>query len=134
VARKSGFRYGRGIGGHTRRHQELATPMDTSVDSQCAAPVGDITASPVERTERLDGWRRVMAWLGLGCIGAAHPGHDAKRCAPGCVRKPVKAKRRTKFIQQRLRAKPPKSAAGALARQPRQALERVELSVWPPRQ
>jgi hypothetical protein len=109
--------------------------MDTPVDPHHATPVGDLTASPIERKkriERIDGWRRVLAWLGLGCIGAAKPGHGAKRCAPGCMRKPIDIRRRTKFTQQCRCAKTPKSAAGALARQPRRALERVEFSVWPP--
>jgi hypothetical protein len=109
--------------------------MQSPVDPHHATPVGDFAAAPIERTERIermDGWQRVLAWLGLGCIGAAKPGHGAKRCAPGCMRKPIDTKRRTKFILHRLRAKSPKSAAGALARPPRQALERLECSVWPP--
>ncbi len=90
-------------------------------------------ASPSSQGKHKDGWTRLVAWLGLGCIGAGNPAPGDKHCAPGCVRKTVERKRRKRVAAQRSRLRPPPtpSAPGALARKSRQVLERVLFWVSP---
>jgi hypothetical protein len=93
---------------------------------------GDVTASPRKTT--FGHWTRLVAWLGLGCIGAGNPATGDKHCAPGCVTKPVGRKRRKRLaVAHRMRLRPPPtpSAPGALARKSRQVLERVLFWVSP---
>jgi hypothetical protein len=71
------------------------------------------------------GWLRVLAWLGLGCIGAAKPGRCCQQCAPGCVRKPAIVRRRVKAATPRARPLLPRRAAGALAGRPDEALKQA---------
>jgi hypothetical protein len=83
-----------------------------------ASPAND-AASPIAHRRLLRGWLRALAWLGLGCIGAANPGASAQHCAPGCVKKHVDRKRRLRPLKPRSVQPPsmrPKSAAGSLAR------------------
>jgi hypothetical protein len=93
---------------------------------------GDVT--PSHRNPTIGHWTRLVAWLGLGCIGAGNPAPGRNHCAPGCVRKPVERKRRRRLaVAQRSRLRPPpaSSAPGALARKSKQVLERVLFWVSP---
>jgi hypothetical protein len=114
--------------------------MKPNTDVTQSPPVNTGTAAshgedgPGSRSNEVRSWDRILAWLGLGCIGAANPAPGSKHCAPGCVRKPVDRTRRKRLaVAQRSRLRPPPatSAAGALARKSRQVLERVLFWVSP---
>jgi hypothetical protein len=83
------------------------------------ASVADNGMSPMVHKLLLRGWRRALAWLGLGCIGAGNPGTSAQHCAPGCVKKHADRKRRARPHTSRngpASSMRPKHAAGSLAR------------------
>jgi hypothetical protein len=92
-------------------------------DDRAVSPCGEV--EPIAAHRLKCGWLRILAWLGLGCIGAAKPGQCSKRCAPGCVRKPAIVRRRVKAAKPRVRAMLPRSAAGALAGRPDEALKQA---------
>jgi hypothetical protein len=116
----------------------MKTPPVDSVQApavgQSSSTLPGNAASPRPHRKGMDPWSRLVAWLGLGCIGAANPAPGSKHCAPGCVRKPVDRKRRKRVaVAHRLRPRPPPtaSAPGALARKSKQVLERVLFWVSP---
>jgi hypothetical protein len=94
----------------------------------------DNAASQGPHGDGTDRWTRLVAWLGLGCIGAAASAPGSKHCAPGCVRKQVDRKRRKRTAvinRPRPRRMPATTAPGVLARKSKQVLERILIWVSP---
>jgi hypothetical protein len=109
-------------------------PAQAGAAGASSSTSADSTTSPGPHGDGRDRWTRLVAWLGLGCIGAANPAPGSQHCAPGCVRKPVDRKRRkrTAVIRRpRPRPLPTASATGVLARKSRQVLERILVWVSP---
>jgi hypothetical protein len=109
-------------------------PAQAAAAGTSSSTSSDSTASPRPRGDGMARWTRLVAWLGLGCIGAANPARSSQHCALGCVSKQADRKRRKRTAvinRPRPRRMPATAAPGVLVHKSKQVLERILVWVSP---